>query len=315
MMALERVSKKYCYPEIIVNPEVYWILQAVPPHDLVAPEPPAPPVYPYNPRLLPIYSWVGGGCLVLYLLLQSVSFLVWVSVLSGLSFLLLKVRFRFALDTYHAARAYAAAYEVRVAEYDKQLKQLFPAGKLWEYRLALLQQYLSTTKQPENLTPNDKRQVGNGTGTMFHKYLVECFGTAIHADKKVQVLHGSAYSISYYPDFVYQDQETGLCIDIEIDEPFDVRTNTPTHCVGKDDDRNRFFVENKWVVIRFTEEQVVNWPELCCKEIALTIFDITKVNYAVKEFVASLPQQKKWMEYEAKALAEKLHKQDLVVWE
>ena len=146
---------------------------------------------------------------------------------------------------------------------------------------------------------------------MFHKYLVECFGSAIHTDKKLDVLDGYKYNISYYPDFVYHD-ETGLYLAIEVDEPYDEKNDKPMHCVGTDDDRNNFFVENRWAVIRFSEEQVIKWPELCCKEIALAVYEINRMEYTVKDYVATLPRQKKWTEYEAKALTSKIYERETV---
>ena len=311
-MLPQEVPRKYQYPEVLVNASIYDILQELPPNNLVVPAPPEPPVYPYNPNLLSLYAWVGGIGLVLYVVLQNVYLIVWALALVVFSFLLIKMRFRFALDKYHAARAYVAAYAVRVAEYDKQVKELFPPDKLWEYRLASLKQFFSAAKKPKAITHDDKRHIRKSKAeTMFHRYLVECFGSAIQTNKKLNVLDGENYNISYYPDFVYHD-ETGLYIAIEIDEPYDEKYDKPMHCIGKDDDRNNFFIENKWVVIRFSKEQVIRWPELCCKEIALVIYEINKKEYLVKNFTAILPKQKKWTEYEAKALADRSYEQEVM---
>ena len=313
-MLPQRVPRKYHYPEVHVNTDIHGILQELPPNNLVVPAPPEPPIYPYNPNLLSLYAWVGGICFALYLLLQNVYLIVWALVLSVISFLLIKVRFRFALDKYHAARAYAAVYEVRVAEYQKKLKELFPPDALWNYRLSLLKQFFSAAKKPKTTTPDDEQHIRKGRHeAMFHKYLVECFGSAIQTNKKLDVLHGYKYNISYYPDFIYHD-ETGLYLAIEVDEPYDEKNSKPMHCVGTDDDRNNFFIENKWAVIRFSQEQVIKYPELCCKEIALAVYGINRMNYPVKDYVATLPRQKKWTEYEAKALASKIYEQDSVAY-
>jgi len=84
-------------------------------------------------------------------------------------------------------------------------------------------------------------------------------------------------SFCYTADFILIHQPTGLAIDIEIDEPYDGKTGKPHHCVdqNKDQKRNRFFLERNWVVIRFSEYQVVKCPEGCCKAIAQVIFKIT----------------------------------------
>ena len=45
--------------------------------------------------------------------------------------------------------------------------------------------------------------------------------------------------------------------------------------MGKDNQRNQFFLEKNWVVIRFSELQVVKYPDSCCKAIARIISQIT----------------------------------------
>jgi hypothetical protein len=65
----------------------------------------------------------------------------------------------------------------------------------------------------------------------------------------------------------------GLHIDIEIDEPYVWKTKEPHHCVDdfRDERRDQFFMERGWVVIRFSEKQVVTQPDACCGVIARTI--------------------------------------------
>ncbi|MFB2895128.1 hypothetical protein ACE1CI_19650 [Aerosakkonemataceae cyanobacterium BLCC-F50] len=82
---------------------------------------------------------------------------------------------------------------------------------------------------------------------------------------------------SYTADFILVHRATGLAIDIEIDEPYDGKTGKPHHCMdsNKDNQRNRFFLERNWVVIRFSELQVVKYPDACCQTIAKVVFQIT----------------------------------------
>lgn len=60
----------------------------------------------------------------------------------------------------------------------------------------------------------------------------------------------------YEPDIVLIDRNLNLYIDIEIDEPYDGYYRFPRHEVEKDENRDLFFTESGWVVIRFTERQV-----------------------------------------------------------
>jgi Protein of unknown function (DUF559) len=55
----------------------------------------------------------------------------------------------------------------------------------------------------------------------------------------------------------------GLCFQIEIDEPYVYKTREPHHCWDndKDDKRDRYFLEQGWIIIRFSERQVVSNPD------------------------------------------------------
>ena len=64
-------------------------------------------------------------------------------------------------------------------------------------------------------------------------------------------------ALPYEPDFVLYDKRLNLYIDVEIDEPYDGYSRTPTHIKqGADEIRDKFFVDSGWVVIRFTEHQI-----------------------------------------------------------
>jgi hypothetical protein len=110
-------------------------------------------------------------------------------------------------------------------------------------------------------------------------------------------------SFRYTADFILVHQPTGLAIDIEIDEPYDGRTGKPHHCVdrGKDSQRNQFFLQRNWVVIRFSELQVVKYPDACCRVIARVIFQITGDYRGLVRLgkVASLLADKQWTSKQA----------------
>ncbi|AFZ01219.1 hypothetical protein [Calothrix sp. PCC 6303] len=84
------------------------------------------------------------------------------------------------------------------------------------------------------------------------------------------------YPYPYSADFILV-HSSGLSIDIEIDEPYVGHTKEPHHCIdqGKDEIRNKFFTSNNWVVVRFSEKQVVKYPYRCCKVIAQAIAKVT----------------------------------------
>lgn len=66
----------------------------------------------------------------------------------------------------------------------------------------------------------------------------------------------------YYPDIVIVCND--ICIDIEIDEPYSYEEGQETHYIGsRDEKRNQFFVDNNWIVIRFSEKQIATDLNKC----------------------------------------------------
>lgn len=63
----------------------------------------------------------------------------------------------------------------------------------------------------------------------------------------------------YKPDIAILWKSKGLAIDIEIDEPYDIKSREPIHCIDDEKDyiRNAYFLENGWYIIRIAEEQVI----------------------------------------------------------
>ena len=82
--------------------------------------------------------------------------------------------------------------------------------------------------------------------------------------------------VKYEPDIAIIDEENGIYIDIEIDEPYSINGKgelIPTHAIGSDDKRNAFFKDNGWTIIRFSEKQVVMSPKKCLSIIRGVIND------------------------------------------
>lgn len=64
---------------------------------------------------------------------------------------------------------------------------------------------------------------------------------------------------SYRPDIALYWEKYNLCIDIEIDEPYDICSHKPLHYIGCSDNlRDTYFIRNGWCVIRYSENQVLN---------------------------------------------------------
>lgn len=112
---------------------------------------------------------------------------------------------------------------------------------------------------------------------------------------------------SFSTDFAVVLEEIGLYIDVEIDEPFDLKKKRPTHCIDDYHDRyrNGFFLQGNWIIIRFAEEQVVRYPKSCCREIASCVAQVTGLDKFLKPLAGEpilqpIPQ---WTKKQARALA------------
>ena len=117
---------------------------------------------------------------------------------------------------------------------------------------------------------------------------------------------------SYSADFAIIFDEINLSIDCEIDEPYELKSNKPTHCTDRPLDRyrNQFFLEGNWIVVRFSEEQVVQYPKSCCKELAAVISAVTGLErYLLKfERVPDLPLKPQWTSKQARVMAKRRYR-------
>ena len=176
-----------------------------------------------------------------------------------------------------------AEYERQLAEYESyQLRRVQSKCKeseqyislLWK-RSKLLKRLLKEIVQPP--ASQGKKEVQQGVSEkQFFVYLCRYFSGFYDFCMGGEFpIPGTSFC--YTADFILLHQPTGLAIDIEIDEPYDGRTGKPHHCVdrNKDNQRNQFFLDRNWVVIRFSELQVVKYPDACCKAIAKIVFQIT----------------------------------------
>lgn len=139
----------------------------------------------------------------------------------------------------------------------------------------------------------------------FHHYLSKYFLDNIHIKLTLNI---SGFHRPYSPDFSYIDSKTNLYIDIEIDEPYSYRDPElkPIHYVGVDAKRNQFFLERGWLIIRFSEEQIVKYPDSCCQTIAETIDDLFDDDKFSGQFIdiPSLRKMKQWTFSEAEKMAQ-----------
>jgi very-short-patch-repair endonuclease len=138
----------------------------------------------------------------------------------------------------------------------------------------------------------------------FKRFLAQRFNDSILESASINLHRYPSYIQNdfnlYVTDFAYIDKYTNLKICIEIDEPYELKTKKPIHL--NDRDRNAFFTQNNWVVIRFAEEQVVLYPELCCDYIREIIHCFDCDFLGLRHVKTPLPKVQKWNSQQVKLL-------------
>jgi hypothetical protein len=139
----------------------------------------------------------------------------------------------------------------------------------------------------------------------FRPYLERYFPGKI---KSNLALYQSGCQDFHRCELAYIDDRLNLFIDLEIDEPYDQNSRHPTHCQSNasDGEHNDFFLDNGWVVMRFSEAQVVNHPRRCCRRIAQEIYKVTIETGLMNRFakIGELETYPHWTWQEAQQMAE-----------
>jgi hypothetical protein len=212
-------------------------------------------------------------------------------------------------------------YQEIQADYKAQLKQWQRANKVRDRYLKNAdkhqQQQLKSLRQKlrELLKGKVEQPIGESDA---QKGVSEVKFLAVLQSILPNVKFGGEFPIPNFPhpysmDMAYVDEETGLSINIEIDEPYEGKNKQPHHCLDDDKDskRNQFFTERNWVVIRFAEEQVVKNPQGCCRYLVEVIVNFTQ-NKSLLEKVQQFPNLEPllaWTVSEARQLAVWKHRE------
>ena len=87
----------------------------------------------------------------------------------------------------------------------------------------------------------------------------------------------------FEPDIAMINKKTNqtIRIDIEIDEPYSGINRQPIHYKGKDYNRDNYFSDRGWIVVRFSEYQVHTQELSCLRFLALVIESIFPNNYTI----------------------------------
>lgn len=324
----ERVSQKE-YPEIYISEELDQLLQSNPP----IPEKPAAPIEPKLPVRptekntsntgVAVLCFMGMTAALIFTLTRDripTDLLLPITALLLASFFFLtgsvqmrrqynqKVRdYEEAVKQYPVLKErYCIAksdFDIKLERYKKEVQSLCSTERLTSFRKNKCQNWLNNREMPVMLDYEDSDKVQKGVAeNAFFNLLARDF--EVFSNKKVPV--GNSF---FYPDIVLLIN--GLCIDIEIDEPYVGNTGEAIHYLDEsagiilasiDQDRNEYMSLNGWETIRFAEEQVILYPNQCLGFIHYFINSLlsgTVSNYYFSQFF----YVGKWTKEEANDMA------------
>lgn len=105
----------------------------------------------------------------------------------------------------------------------------------------------------KNLEILDDNAVKKGISEeFFHRFLLKYSDITVYKSIK--------YSY-YYPDLILV--KSNIVTILEIDEPYANDTKEPIHFDNTDKNRDDYFISKNFIIIRFTEEQILNYTEEC----------------------------------------------------
>jgi hypothetical protein len=192
-------------------------------------------------------------------------------------------------------------YQHQKAQYEQKKSEVLTQLQIEEYRKQQVIKALAQTLPHDGMGSKATR---GWSEDIFKNHLNQYFSGRIHTGL---TLARPGFEYPYSPDFAYIDKELNLYIDIEIDEPYVFHTGEPTHFqeCQKDRQRNDFFLNKNWIIIRFAEEQVCKYPEECCKFVATVASKCGIPIPASLKNVATPPSVSHWTMVEAREMAAK----------
>lgn len=164
---------------------------------------------------------------------------------------------------------------IKIDKENEKNKKIIESLNLEKIEFAKKQIFLKNVKpNTKSLRSNQTIKKGR-TELFFLEKLYNKFGKQI----KVEMILNDEFN-TYTPDFTLVCENTGLHIDIEIDEPYTFQDKKPIHHIeSKDYLRNKYFLEQNWCIIRFSENQIINQTNKCILLIEDVIQSIIKNDF------------------------------------
>lgn len=201
-------------------------------------------------------------------------------------------------------------WKKRENQHKQQIAVSQTPEKIKQYRYQIIKDIIIRTVPPEGRILSTKSQ---WIESKFYKKLQHFFGDQIYSKLIIQK------SQSYQPyciEISYFDKQTNLRIDIIIDTPYHDETGDPENyeVLIQDNQRHQVFLEKGWSVIRFAEEQVVRWPQSCCRVIAEVINQIIGTPIPEELTTVEILQLiQLWTELEARKMARDRYRNNYLI--
>jgi very-short-patch-repair endonuclease len=255
------------FPIILIPTKMQLILQELPPIPIFFDRPPAypesepqPPSFVRSVVEAMLFSIAASLIYRISVLAGSILFVIGLIIIIIHQSLRLK-SYRKQLHNYNQVLvAYYKSLDIyarKEAQHETNVVLAHSTSKSLEYRRPKLLEFLGGVSSHGSIASNTPQsEVEQDFAQVLSKY----FPNLIHVGWQVELSNGM-----FVPDFAYIDPDTNLHIAIEVDEPGDRSIKD-----AKEYDQN--LMDAGWIVIRFSESQVIQSPQSCCKAIA-TILD------------------------------------------
>lgn len=158
--------------------------------------------------------------------------------------------------------------------------------------------------EPKYLSKKTSKAFSKGKcETFFLSTLYKKFGRQVTVDVVPDIGQNP-----FHPDFLIICSETNFHLIIEIDEPYSVDNGLPIHHDrSKDKERNDFFEEINWGIIRFSEKQIIQNTDECC-DLIFKVLETLKLKQ--KQISHNIPLDKKWNYEEAIIMCNQNYRND-----
>lgn len=209
-----------------------------------------------------------------------------------------------------------AKYEKEAAEYNSAYETYRRSKQVAEEKKARVRDALARTDLSYHVDSLDGHPIG-ASETLLYSALCMAFpGMIMNTIFIKEWADDGRRRYTLRPDMTYCDATRKLMIAIEVDEPYVHGTGEPIHCGREDDERNEKFTRMGWIVVRFSEQQVVKHTRACVRFIDQLCHDLCTleqlIDAAEYEKGHCFPKQAReprWTYEEARQMAANGHRE------